>query len=660
MAVAGSVFPFANLLPGMRRPLHWFQEKVVNEPVAGSREAPFFTVPPMNKNYPSIVMRTTQIPFRATASAMACALLSSQVIPAEAAPPDPFDGHRHLLTVKFNINRPVTDTEAKFLAVRRLLDGIDNDTPGVAEIHPAKDVSCDQCHAKDSVSVDHYGLQINEENPAKSCEKAGCHDLTTAGEMPFYAKPFAALDETKNAKQAKQQLQAAKALLRYTQDFRRNLPTRLDGLPTLSSFSFDVRAQDKKINNLTHDVPLAFFEPKNAFEVKKDADLLPTYAALGLADDVLGLWAQDIGVPTRLDGVVEARLRRADDLTKYLALPEREAAILGLLTNSQLVLRYLATLPGDSVDFVAAELAASLPAAVLKTDATTNDATTGPRRTITWEIPAAANDGTNAATITLQLFTEGSRTQPSTQLQFQRLASAMRGTAVQVLAKFQARYAAFTSDHARFTLTYQASQDAGKALLIQAMGDSKEAAGGGELRRTLTYNENTATGTVAAAGQVNTALDAMRDIAAANPAGIRRLRTGLRFKPDLTTVSQISGEVLLGSLPRVSVTAKQAAVAENGADKIVFTVAREAATAQPLNVYYSLGGTARAGKDYAKPKLRVTIPKGAASVDVAAKVTNDRAAEGAETVALLVAAKNEYTVPDPTGATVTILDDERP
>jgi hypothetical protein len=37
-----------------------------------------------------------------------------------------------------------------------------------------------------------------------------------------------------------------------------------------------------------------------------------------------------------------------------------------------------------------------------------------------------------------------------------------------------------------------------------------------------------------------------------------------------------------------------------------------------------------------------------------------RIAEGAETVVLTIAAKPEYTIPDPAGATVTLLDAERP
>lgn len=577
--------------------------------------------------------------------------------PANAAPPDPFEGTRHILTVKFNVNRPVTDTEDQFRAVLQLMDAIDGETAGVAEHHPAKDATCDQCHVKDSVSVDHYGLTINEANPAKSCEKAGCHSLTVAGAMPFYVKPFASLDETKNAGLAKQRLAAARTLLRYAGSFKGNTAARLSGLPQIGSFSIDVRAQDKNINNLTHDVPLVFFEPKNAFDVKKNADLLPQYAA-ALSNEVLSLAEQDMSVTTRLDGTVEARMARAADLHKHLALADRDMSIQPLLTNSQIVLRYLATLPADAADFVSSRLAEDFPAAVLKTDATTGEAATGLRRTITWEIPAAANDGVNAATIVLQRNEEGSRTQPSTQLQFQRLAGSMRGTAVRILEFFQERYSAFAADHARFTLTYQASQEADKSLLTTAIGNSREAAGAGDLRRTLTHNENTATGTLPTQGQVSAAIGAAKEIAAANPAAIRRLRSTLRFKPDLTTVSQISGEVLLGSLPRVWVSAARTEIAEGSGERLVFTVSRETPMDRSLTVNLTLGGTAQPGKDYIKPKLRVTLPKGVASVDVSVKLRNDRLAEGTEMVTLAIAEKKEYTSLPATDAAVAIADDD--
>ncbi|WP_367027223.1 calx-beta domain-containing protein [Methylococcus sp. ANG] len=586
-----------------------------------------------------------------------CALIPLCLDPANAAPPDPFDGFRHLLVVRFTVREPVTETEDQFRAVLQLMDAIDAETAGVAEHHPAKDATCDQCHVKDLISVDHYGLMINEASPAKSCEKAGCHSLTVAGKMPFYVRPFASLDETKSAGLAKQRLAAARDLLQYTGSLKNSTAVRLGGLPKIRDFAIDVRATDKNIFNLTRDVPLAFFEPKNAFEVKKNADLLPQYAA-ALSNEVLSLVEQDMSVTTRLDGTVEAKMARAADLHKHLSLADREMSIRHLLTNSQIVLRHLATLPADAADFVSSRLAEDFPAAVLKTDATTGEAATGLRRTITWEIPAAANDGVNAATIVLQRNEEGSRTQPSTQLQFQRLAGSMRGTAVRMLELFQEQYSAFAADHARFTLTYQASQEADKSLLTTAIGNSREAAGAGEIRRLLIHNENTATGTLPAPGQVGAAIGAAKEIAAANPAAIRRLRSIIRFKPDLTTVSQIYGEATVGSLPRVWVSAARTEIAEGSGDRMVFTVSRETPTGKPLTIHLTLGGTARPGKDYVKPKLRVTLPKGVASVDVSVKLRNDRVAEGAETVNLAIAGRKEYTRLPAADATVTIADDD--
>lgn len=91
---------------------------------------------------------------------------------------------------------------------------------------------------------------------------------------------------------------------------------------------------------------------------------------------------------------------------------------------------------------------------------------------------------------------------------------------------------------------------------------------------------------------------------------------------------------------------------------MVFTVSRETPTGKPLTIHLTLGGTARPGKDYVKPKLRVTLPKGVASVDVSVKLRNDRLAEGAETVNLAIAGRKEYTRLPAADATVTIADDD--
>ncbi len=596
-----------------------------------------------------------------TTLSLACAILTSPLATADM-PPDPFLGYRHLLSVKFNVSRPVTDTEAQFLAVRQLMNSIDDETAGPAEHHPEKDVSCDKCHAKDSVSVDHYGLTINESNPEKSCSKVGCHDLKVAGEMPFYVKPYAPLDETAKPKLIKQRLTAAKNLLQYTKTFKDNLLTRAAGLPTLNSFSIDIKAEDKKINNLTHDVPLSFFEPKTLFDIKKDADVLPIYASTGLASELFSLFGQDMSVATRLTGTLEARVAKADELEKHLSVLDDHAPINGLLTSSQLTLRYLSTLPVDSIDFVTNELAVSFPSAIATADTSTGDETTGTRRSKTWEIPASANDGINKATITLQLNTEGSRRQPSTQLQFQNLTADSRAFAVQLLKKFQDQYVSFNSDHARYTLSYQANTDTDKNLLTAAIQNSKAAASKGDLRRSLSNSENTTTGTVSASGLVTAGIDSIKATALENPAAIRRLRSNIRYKPDLTTVSQISNEALTSAMPRLSVSSAQQQLSEAGKEKIIFTVTRETATDKPLIVYFALAGSATAGKDYVKPKLSVKIPAGATSVNIPIKLKNNKLAEAEETLSLIIlpSKKYNYTILNANAATIAILDDDAP
>lgn len=591
----------------------------------------------------------------------AYALLTSQIALADP-PPDPFISSQEILSVKFNVSRPVTDTQEKFLAVRALMNKIDNETAGVAEHHPEKNVSCDKCHATDAVSVDHYGLVIDESNPEKSCSRGGCHDLVVAGEMPFYVKPFVTLDATNNAKIANQRLLSAKRLLSYTKNLKENLKTRASSLPTLNNFSIDIKAEDKRINNLTHDTALTFFEPENAFQSPKDADLLPKYATTELVDDLFSTLSQDLAVATRLTGIIEAKVARAEHLEKYLDLLNLNSTIESLLSNSQWVLRYNATLPDEAFDFVGVRLLANLPLAKATTDVKTGDSVLGIRRTKTWQIPSADNDGKIAATIVLRINTPGTRIQASTELQFQRLAKHLYPLAVLTLKELQSQYLTFNADHARYTLSYLASTDLDKALLNTAFNNSKDAAWKGELRRNLAYAENTSTGTISAPGLVDATVAAVKASAQANPAGVRRLRSTLRYKADMATVSQISNEVLSGSLPKVSISAPQLNVTESGKAKVGFTVSLATTVNKPLTVYYTLKGDAVAGKDFEKPKLSVTIPKGQLSTQVAIKLVNDKKAEPDKSLVMALSwpKATNYTLSSTNNVSVVIIDDDKP
>lgn len=604
-----------------------------------------------------------QFPRKTTA--LFLALYAAGLQSAQTAP-DPFDGARQILSARFQINRPTTETEEQFLAVRELMNRIDEAIPGKSEHHPEKGVTCDVCHVKDAISVDHAEIKISDEsNPEKSCGKTGCHDMTTAGRMPFYVRPFVSLDETDNKKQINQNLAGAKRLIDYIKDFKTNVAEHLNGQPTHRGFSINLMAQDKKLINPTHDVPIGYFEPKTLFDVKKNADVLPLYASTGIVNELLSLAEIDLTAKTRQTGALEARVSRAADLTGHLDLWERNASIQSLLTSNQLVLSYnKARLPDELVDFLTAKLQQDFPTAALKSDTTTstdNDPENGSRRTVTWEISGESNGG-KTASINVQITSEGLRRNPATTLSFANLMPERRADAIHLLDDVQKKYdSEFTADQARYSLNYTADTLEAKALLTETMQKSKEAAWKGDLRRALNESENTAeTATVPAAGSGMAKINALKALVAANPAAVRRIQTSFSYASDSSRITSVNSNIMLAALPRISLTAQQSETIEDKKEKLLFTVSRETASNQPLTVYLTLGGTAKTAKDYAKPKLSVTIPKNQSSANVAVKVNDDKLSEGTETisVALAQSKKHDYSIDTQAAVTVSIIDNE--
>jgi hypothetical protein len=113
------------------------------------------------------------------------------------------------------------------------------------------------------------------------------------------------------------------------------------------------------------------------------------------------------------------------------------------------------------------------------------------------------------------------------------------------------------------------------------------------------------------------------------------------------------------ALPSVTVSATDASAAEPS-NTGTFTVSRTGATTASLTVAFAVGGTATAGSDYAALPGSVTIPAGADSAAITVTPRDDTAAEGSETVILTVSSSSSYTVGTPSGATVTIADDDGP
>lgn len=92
----------------------------------------------------------------------------------------------------------------------------------------------------------------------------------------------------------------------------------------------------------------------------------------------------------------------------------------------------------------------------------------------------------------------------------------------------------------------------------------------------------------------------------------------------------------------VTVTASQPIAAEQGLGPGEFTVARTG-TAGALTVYFTMGGTATEGSDYAAIGTRAVIPDGSTSTTIPVVPLTDTLAEGPETMILTLTADPGYT-----------------
>ncbi len=114
------------------------------------------------------------------------------------------------------------------------------------------------------------------------------------------------------------------------------------------------------------------------------------------------------------------------------------------------------------------------------------------------------------------------------------------------------------------------------------------------------------------------------------------------------------------AIPTVTLTATDAAASEAGVDPGTFTFTRTGSTGDPLDVQYSIGGNI-SGTDYT-PALTgiITIPRGAASVDLTLTPVDDDDAEGPETIVFTLVApvSGSYLVGTPNSGTVTIADND--
>jgi N-acetylneuraminic acid mutarotase len=112
--------------------------------------------------------------------------------------------------------------------------------------------------------------------------------------------------------------------------------------------------------------------------------------------------------------------------------------------------------------------------------------------------------------------------------------------------------------------------------------------------------------------------------------------------------------------PIVAVSAPTTNASENGPTSRSFTLSRTGNVDQPLTVYYTIGGSATNGGDYATIVSPVTIPAGSSTTTVNVAVIDDAYVETTETVTLTLAAQSGYTIGGQSAATIRINDNDTP
>ena len=158
------------------------------------------------------------------------------------------------------------------------------------------------------------------------------------------------------------------------------------------------------------------------------------------------------------------------------------------------------------------------------------------------------------------------------------------------------------------------------------------------------------TGLVPGAGYDVSAVDAAGDRAMTITAG------GTGYLADS------GGVLVLGNEPiAVSIATTESQAAEAGLKPGKVLISRSGSLTQALDVHYALGGTAVGGADYEVLPGVVTIPAGAASVEVVVQPKEDGEFEGTEAVTIALEAAQGYSVEESgASAMVTIADDDAP
>ena len=113
----------------------------------------------------------------------------------------------------------------------------------------------------------------------------------------------------------------------------------------------------------------------------------------------------------------------------------------------------------------------------------------------------------------------------------------------------------------------------------------------------------------------------------------------------------------LANLPVANVSATDGDAAEAGPNNGVFTITRSN-SAGPLTVYYTTGGTATSGSDFAALTGSAIFADGQTSAIVTVTPVDDHVAEQGETVVLTISSNANYRIGTSASATVSIADND--
>lgn len=113
-------------------------------------------------------------------------------------------------------------------------------------------------------------------------------------------------------------------------------------------------------------------------------------------------------------------------------------------------------------------------------------------------------------------------------------------------------------------------------------------------------------------------------------------------------------------LPTVSIEVNDSIAMESGNDYAEFIISRSGNCENPLEVFFTSGGTATSGNDYVPLPPSITIPAGQSSVILSVKAINDQFVEGTETVVVTLTPDGAYSVGGSSSATIYIVDDDLP